>query len=361
MAAPDTISAIGPTALEGPPGAAPVSLRDREYRGCVLDRIAEYGCEVLGVEQSCVFVRDAGSNAATLAASCGLGERGGAAPDGDLIDLVLALGEPVVVTRGSETAELSTWGSSGVTDAHAAAPITFDGVSLGALSASSTRPTHRFAPRDLRILCELADFAAAALDHEDVSEELERLAHTHVEALASSIAVGEGYTTREAKQVVLLAVQVGEAFGLGPIQLLELEFAARVRDVGKIGIPDAVLHNPGPLDRNGWKLVRSHPVWSAETLGHTPGLEAVASVVQFHHERWDGNGYPDGLERERIPLPSRIILACEAYVAMTAERPYRPALAREHALEELRDCAGSQFDPDVVQALIGVVESGSSV
>jgi hypothetical protein len=338
----------------------PASLRDREYRGRVLDRLAEYACHVLGVEQSCVFVRDHGGHGATLAARCGIDERGREAPDDDLIELVLALGEPVVVTRGNETAELSTWGSSGVTDAHAAAPITADGLIRGALSASSARATHRFSPRDLRILCELADFAAAALDHEDVPDELERLAHTHVEALASSIAVGEGYTTREAKRVVELAVRVGEAFGLDPIQLLELEFAARVRDVGKIGIPDTVLRNPGPLDRDGWKLVRSHPVWSAETLGHTPGLEAVASVVQFHHERWDGTGYPDGLERERIPLPSRIILACEAYVAMTAERPYRSALSGDRALEELRACAGSQFDPDVVEALIGVEESGTS-
>jgi hypothetical protein len=339
--------------------SAPVSLRDREYRGHILDRLAEYACDVLGVEQSCVFVREPGGHSATLAASCGAGERGRNAPDEDLIELVLALGEPVVVTRGNETSELSTWGSSGVTDAHATAPIAADGLIRGALSVSSTRAAHRFAPRDLRILCELADFAAAALDHEDLPDELERLAHTHIEAMASSIAVGEGYTTREAKRVVELAVRIGEAFDLDPIRLLELEFAARVRDVGKIGIPDTVLRNPGPLDRDGWKLVRSHPVWSAETLGHTPGLEAVASVVQFHHERWDGRGYPDGLEGERIPLPSRIILACEAYVAMTAERPYRPALSGDRALEELRACAGSQFDPDVVEALIGVVESGT--
>jgi hypothetical protein len=350
-----------PPAANGSHASAPASLRDREYRGQVLDRLAEYTCEVLGVDQSCVFVRDPGDQGATLAASCGVGELLPEVPNGDLIDLVLALGEPVVVTRGNETAQLSTWGSTGVTDAHAAAPITSDGVIRGALSASSSRPTHRFAPRDLRILCELADFAAAAIDHENVPPELERLAHTHVEALASSIAVGEGYTTRDAKRVVELAVKVGRVVGLDSVRLLELEVAARIRDVGKIGIPDTVLRHPGPLDRDGWKLVRSHPVWSAETLGHTPGLEAVASVVQFHHERWDGRGYPDGLERDRIPLPSRIILACEAYVAITAERPYRPALDGNRALEELRACAGSQFDPDVVEALIGIVQSESSV
>jgi hypothetical protein len=337
----------------------PASLRDRAYRGQVLDRLAEYTCEVLGVDQSCVFIRDPGSHNAALAASCSAAERAPEVPNGDLIDLVLALGEPVVVTRGDDASQLANWGSTGVTDAHAAAPITSEGTIQGALSASSSQVAHRFAPRDLRILCELADFAAAALDHEHVPAELERLAHSHVESLASSIAVGEGYTTREAKLVVELAVAVGQGLGLDAIQLLELEFAARVRDVGKIGIPDTVLRRPGPLDRDGWKLIRSHPVWSAETLGHTPGLEAIASVVQFHHERWDGGGYPDGLERGRIPLPSRIILACEAFVAMTAERPYRAALDTGSALEELRSCAGSQFDPDVVEALIGVMSESS--
>jgi HD domain-containing protein/GAF domain-containing protein len=327
----------------------------------VLDRISEYACEVLGVEQSCVFVRDRTARSGTaLAAVCEVGKHGEDPPNDDLIDLVLALGEPVVVTRGNETPGGSVWEPRGVMDAHAAAPIGPSDAVRGVLSASSTQPMHRFAPRDLRILCELADFAAAALDHDAVPDDLERLAHSHVEALASSIAVGEGYTTREAKQVVELAVQVGEALGLGRLQLLELEFAARVRDVGKIGIPDTTLRKTGPLNRNDWKLIRSHPVWSAETLGHTPGLEAVASVVQFHHERWDGSGYPDGLAGERIPLASRIILACEAYVAMTAERPYRPALESDHALDELRACAGSQFDPEVVEAVIGIVESQPS-
>src|SRR6266511_366150 len=105
----------------------PASLRDREYRGQVLDRLAEYTCEVLGVDQACVFVREPGDHSASLAASCGAGEHAAEVPNGDLIDLVLALGEPVVVTRGNETAQLSTWGSTGVTDAHTAAPITSDG------------------------------------------------------------------------------------------------------------------------------------------------------------------------------------------------------------------------------------------
>ena len=95
-------------------------------------------------------------------------------------------------------------------------------------------------------------------------------------------------------------------------------------------------------------LINHHPVWGAELLACVPGIEVVANIVRFHHERWDGAGYPDGLAGERIPLASRIIAACDAYHAMTSDRPYRRAMSAERALGELRANAGSQFDPTVV-------------
>jgi HD-GYP domain-containing protein (c-di-GMP phosphodiesterase class II) len=98
-------------------------------------------------------------------------------------------------------------------------------------------------------------------------------------------------------------------------------------------------------------VINHHPVWGAELLACVPGVEAVAGIVRFHHERWDGRGYPDGLSGERIPLASRIIAACDAYHAMTSDRPYRRAMSPEHALDELRANAGSQFDPRVVAAV----------
>jgi HD-GYP domain-containing protein (c-di-GMP phosphodiesterase class II) len=134
--------------------------------------------------------------------------------------------------------------------------------------------------------------------------------------------------------------------------LLELEFAARLHDVGKIQVPDAVLNKPGPLDQDEQDVIRCHAAWGAETLSRIPGLEAVATIVRFHHERWDGGGYPDSIGGPRIPLASRIISVCDAYGAMTCDRPYRDAMASSEALTEIQAGAGTQFDPAVVAALI---------
>jgi HD-GYP domain-containing protein (c-di-GMP phosphodiesterase class II) len=149
---------------------------------------------------------------------------------------------------------------------------------------------------------------------------------------------------------------VGALLELEAAALLELEFAARLHDVGKIRVPDAVLNKPGPLDVEEARLIRNHSAWGAETLEQIPGLEVVSTLVRFHHERWDGDGYPDGLEGVRIPLASRIIAVCDSYGAMTCDRPYRRAMSSEEALVELRRGAGRQFDPDVVDALVQVVD-----
>src|SRR5436309_2126424 len=148
-----------------------------------------------------------------------------------------------------------------------------------------------------------------------------------------------------------------ELLHLETTSLGELEFAARLHDVGKIRVPDAVLHKPGPLDHTEYDVIRCHAAWGAETLATIPGLQAVAAVVRFHHERWDGTGYPDGLRGARIPLASRIICVCDAYAAMTADRPYRLAMVRGEALSEVVEGSGSQFDPMVVSALTQAVEA----
>src|SRR5437764_752043 len=165
-------------------------------------------------------------------------------------------------------------------------------------------------------------------------------------------------TASHSEDVVWLAREVGELLDLEAAALLELEFAARLHDVGKIRVPDAVLNKPGPLDADESKLIRNHAAWGAETLEQIPGLEVVSTLVRFHHERWDGRGYPDGLAGPRIPLASRIIAVCDSFGAMTCDRPYREAMDPDDAVEELQRGAGRQFDPDVVDALVTVIERG---
>ena len=131
--------------------------------------------------------------------------------------------------------------------------------------------------------------------------------------------------------------------------------AAELHDVGKVAVPDAILSKPGPLSEAEWGYMREHTIVGDRILSAAPALEGVAKLVRASHERFDGRGYPDQLRGEEIPLGARIVTVCDAFHAMTSDRPYRPALAVQDALDELHRCAGRQFDPAVVRAFSLIV------
>ncbi len=132
--------------------------------------------------------------------------------------------------------------------------------------------------------------------------------------------------------------------------------AAELHDIGKVGIPDAVLHKPGPLDEAEWAFMRQHTLIGERILLAADDLAPVARVVRSSHESYDGTGYPDGLAGDAIPIESRIVLVCDAYDAMTTDRAYRRSIGHRAAVAELRRCAGAQFDPAVVAAFIAVAD-----
>ncbi|HKP19732.1 MAG TPA: diguanylate cyclase [Gaiellaceae bacterium] len=150
--------------------------------------------------------------------------------------------------------------------------------------------------------------------------------------------------------VVECAAGVGRRMGLDGEAIEELKLAARLHDVGKLAIPDAVLLKPAPLDETEWSFMKKHPLIGERILSVAPAWQGVAAVVRATHERWDGEGYPDRRAGTEIPLAARIIAVCDAFDAMTSDRPYRAAVGPDEALAELRRCAGSQFDPAVVAA-----------
>ena len=133
-------------------------------------------------------------------------------------------------------------------------------------------------------------------------------------------------------------------------ELDEVVRAAELHDVGKMAIPDEILHKPAALDDKEWEFIRQHTVIGERILEAAPSLLPVAKLVRASHERWDGSGYPDRLAGESIPLGARIVSACDAFDAMITVRPYRGAMQAEEALSELRENSGTQFDPDVVEA-----------
>ena len=152
--------------------------------------------------------------------------------------------------------------------------------------------------------------------------------------------------------VATAADRVGNRLGLAKRELQELGYAAELHDVGKVAIPDSILSKPGPLNEGEWEFVRRHTVIGERILAAAPSMTTVAEVVRATHERFDGHGYPDAIAGEQIPLAARIIAVCDAYDAMVSARPYRPAATHEEALDELRRCSGTQFDPRVVAAFV---------
>jgi diguanylate cyclase (GGDEF)-like protein len=203
-----------------------------------------------------------------------------------------------------------------------------------------------------------------AVANPDADEELARLQQSDaspaaVEALAAAIEARDHYTQGHSEQVVELATRVAMLLGLTADIVEHVGHGALLHDVGKLAIPHEILHKHGALDDAEWRVMAEHPVIGEGILRRLPQLAPLAPIVRHEHEHWDGSGYPDGLIGPRIPIGSRIILACDAYAAMTTGRPYRRALAKEDAMAELRARAGTQFDPQVVDALLDLLGGGA--
>jgi diguanylate cyclase (GGDEF)-like protein/PAS domain S-box-containing protein len=174
-------------------------------------------------------------------------------------------------------------------------------------------------------------------------------------ALAYAAALREEETEAHAAEVSLLATLVAERLGLPDACIWRCRLGGWLHDVGKVAIPDSILAKPGPLDPAEWELMRTHPDAGADIVSRFAQLREAAAAVRHHHEHYDGAGYPDGLVGAAIPIEARIIAAADAYSAMTATRPYSPARPPAEAADELRRSAGTQFDPEVVTALVDIL------
>jgi HD-GYP domain-containing protein (c-di-GMP phosphodiesterase class II) len=171
--------------------------------------------------------------------------------------------------------------------------------------------------------------------------------------LGDVVEADDEYTGIHSHDVVELTLKVADELGLSARERRDAEFAALLHDVGKVRVPNSIINKAGPLDDDERAVMERHTIEGERLLLRVGGLLGeIGRVVRSCHERWDGKGYPDGLAGEQIPLIARIVSCCDAYNAMTSDRSYRKALAVEVAVEELRTCSGTQFDPQVVDALV---------
>jgi HD-GYP domain-containing protein (c-di-GMP phosphodiesterase class II) len=214
-----------------------------------------------------------------------------------------------------------------------------------------------FAEHDLEILMPVANTAAIAVENCRTHKLMVEDVKNTIKALAAAIDARDPYTRDHSQGVVRYSLMCGRSLSLSRSRLEILEYAGILHDVGKIGIPDAILTKPGPLTDKEYAVIREHPIISANIINGIPLLEPAIELVLHHHERYNGSGYPDGLTREDIPMGARILAVADAFDAMTTDRPYRPRMPQNHALVELRKYSGKQFCPIAVDAFLFALES----
>ncbi len=219
-----------------------------------------------------------------------------------------------------------------------------------------TEKVHVFSQHEINLFTSLASQAAIAIENARLFESLEEIYLEVITALASAIDARDSYTHGHSNRVTEFAVAIAEEMGLPPFEVDVIRNASILHDVGKIGIRESILHKPGKLTTDEVREMQYHPYIGYKILQSVKLLEPVLPLVYHHQEHYDGGGYPEGLKGEEIPLGSRIIAVADAFEAMTSDRPYRMARASEAALEELKALAGKQFDPDVVDAFLRLVE-----
>ena len=312
-------------------------LSSAEGMDAVVDRIVELSARTLGSHRASVWYQDAAEGEIRLRASYGYSELEQERLSRERFAHALA-DEPFVVGDA------------------AIAPLTLDGGRLGAIALALPEGAD-FGERQLRLLAGIAHQSKLALTNAGSFDTLERTFLETVEALANALEANDEYTSSHARWITDLALKVGQELGLEGVSLKRLELGALFHDIGKIGIPETILSKPGPLTPEEREIVETHPELGEKIIAPIDRLEEVRPIVRHCHERYDGAGYPDRLAADEIPIESRIILVCDAYHAMTTDRPYRKRLTAVEALRRLHDAAGTQFDPRVVDVCARVLAS----
>jgi diguanylate cyclase (GGDEF)-like protein len=322
----------------------------------VLHRIVELTAAIVGSPTTSVWLQDPESGDLRAAALWGYDEARYERVlqlriDPTSVDLTERT-EPFVV-RADQVRVLEGVRTADADTQFAIAPVKLDGGRLCCISASIAKEdAGSFDDERLRLLGGLAHQAKLAITNAGSFENLETTFVSTVEALANALEANDEYTSSHTREITDMALTVGQELGFDARSLKALELGALFHDIGKIGIPTSILLKPGPLTDDERQVMETHPELGERILAPIGRLSDVRPIVRSCHERYDGDGYPDRKRGEEIPIEARIILVCDAFHAMTTDRPYRKRLSTAEACRRLREGAGTQFDPRVVEVFL---------
>lgn len=268
---------------------------------------------------------------------------------------VVRTGKPLIVndvTRSANFHKIIDDTTGFNTKSLVCAPLTVHRKILGVIEVLNKRDGSLFGEEDMESVISVANTAAMAIENTRLHDTVLDAYKDTVTALSAAIDTKDSHMRGHSQRVMEYSLKAGTALYFSPEELENLEYASLLHDIGKIAVDSSILNKPGPLTAGEWEIMRAHPVIGAELLKGIPFLEKASELVLYHHEKYDGTGYPDGLKGEEIPMGARIIAVADAFDTMTIDSSYRGALSVEKTVAELNNCVGSQFCPKAVKALI---------
>ena len=277
---------------------------------------------------------------------------------GGISHWVIVNSQALLVPRTAEATEFSIDSRLGFRrESVVCAPLVIKDETIGTITMSNKVDGSSFTPDDLSLLSTIAAQASVAINNSRLYEEQKNTYLSTIHALVTAVEASDPYTRGHSERVTHYALALGQHMGLDSATLTRLEQAAILHDIGKIGIDISLLHKKDKLSETDFDLLRRHPAIGDRILEPVEFLKDARKIVLQHHERFDGSGYPNGLINTEILLEAKILAVADTYDAMTSDRPYRAALSHEVTMQELNDCARSQFDPDIVSNFIDLCQT----
>jgi len=326
----------------------------------VVDSVLEIG----GVERAALIVRDPDTGSIEPVAVQCVGDRSGSKirVSRTVVDHVINDGVSAISNNALEDPRFK---GDSISDQNINAimcvPVTGKDAVLGALYVDTTLVTHVFGDTDLEILAAIGFQAGVAIERARLVSGLENLFIGANRALVAAVEARDPYTHGHSERVTAMSLTMADVMGLSDRECEIVELSGLLHDVGKIGVPEAVLNKPDSLNDSEFRRIKLHPVHGAEIIRNIRHqyIEEVVEAVRHHHERWDGEGYPNGLAGDRICLTSRLLAVADTYDAMTSDRPYRKGMESDIAIGILHEVAGTQLDKDMVRVFLTAHSDGT--